>query len=125
MKAVYLMETGAPDVLRYGDLPEPALGPNDVLIRVRACSLNRLDVFTRLIADRSEVFDSVPGGYEGRLYAEISPRSFSVKLRKGSRLNQIRFRRRNSQQDELTQFRLSDRDLRELHEHLGSILAPA
>jgi NADPH:quinone reductase len=47
MKAVYLMETGAPDVLRYGDLPEPALGPNDVLIRVRACSLNRLDVFTR------------------------------------------------------------------------------
>jgi NADPH2:quinone reductase len=47
MKAVYLMETGTPDVLRYGDLPEPALGPNDVLIRVRACSLNRLDVFTR------------------------------------------------------------------------------
>jgi NADPH2:quinone reductase len=47
MKAVYVMETGAPDVLRYGDLPEPVLGPNDVLIRVRACSLNRLDVFTR------------------------------------------------------------------------------
>ena len=79
-------------------------------------STGRLDVFTRLIADRSEVFDSVPGGYEGRLYAEISPRSFSVKLRKGSRLNQIRFRRRNSQQGELTEFRLSDRELRELHE---------
>jgi len=47
MKAVYLMETGTPDVLRYGDLPEPTLGPNDVLIRVRACSLNRLDIFTR------------------------------------------------------------------------------
>jgi NADPH:quinone reductase len=47
MKAVYLMETGSPDVLRYGDLPQPTLGPNDVLIRVRACSLNRLDVFTR------------------------------------------------------------------------------
>jgi dCTP deaminase len=79
-------------------------------------STGRLDVFTRLIADRSEVFDSVAGGYEGRLYAEISPRSFSIKVRKGSRLNQIRFRRRNSQQDELTEFRLSDRDLRELHE---------
>jgi dCTP deaminase len=79
-------------------------------------STGRLDVFTRLIADRSEVFDSVSGGYEGRLYAEISPRSFSVKVRKGSRLNQIRFRRRNSQQDQLTEFRLSDRDLRELHE---------
>src|SRR5687768_6480802 len=47
MKAVYLMETGTPDVLTYGDLPEPVPGPNDVLIRVRACSLNRLDVFTR------------------------------------------------------------------------------
>ncbi|HEY7385858.1 MAG TPA: 2'-deoxycytidine 5'-triphosphate deaminase [Beijerinckiaceae bacterium] len=79
-------------------------------------STGRLDVFTRLIADRSEVFDSVAGGYEGRLYAEISPRSFSIKVRKGSRLNQIRFRRRNSQQDQLTEFRLSDRDLRELHE---------
>jgi dCTP deaminase len=78
-------------------------------------STGRLDVFTRLIADRSEVFDSVPGGYRGRLYAEISPRSFSVKVRRGSRLNQIRFRRRNSQQHELTEFRLSDRELRELH----------
>lgn len=47
MKAVYLMETGAPNVLTYGDVPEPTPGPNDVLIRVRACSLNRLDVFTR------------------------------------------------------------------------------
>jgi NADPH:quinone reductase len=47
MKAVYCNEVGGPDVLRYGELPEPAVGPNDVLIRVRACSLNRLDVFTR------------------------------------------------------------------------------
>jgi NADPH:quinone reductase len=47
MKAVYLTETGSPDVLRFGELPEPSIGPNDVLIRVRACSLNRLDVFTR------------------------------------------------------------------------------
>jgi dCTP deaminase len=78
-------------------------------------STGRLDVFTRLISDRSEVFDSVAGGYEGRLYAEISPRSFSVKVRRGSRLNQIRFRRRNSQQHELSEFRLSDRELRELH----------
>jgi dCTP deaminase len=78
-------------------------------------STGRLDVFTRLITDRSEVFDSVAGGYRGRLYAEISPRSFSVKVRRGSRLNQIRFRRRNSQQHELTEFRLSDRELRELH----------
>jgi NADPH:quinone reductase len=47
MKAVYCNEVGGPDVLTYGELPEPSVGPNDVLIRVRACSLNRLDVFTR------------------------------------------------------------------------------
>jgi NADPH:quinone reductase-like Zn-dependent oxidoreductase len=47
MKAVYLTETGSPEVLRFGELPEPSIGPNDVLIRMRACSLNRLDVFTR------------------------------------------------------------------------------
>lgn len=78
-------------------------------------STGRLDVFTRLIADRAEMFDSVPGGYAGRLYAEVSPRSFSVKARQGSRLNQIRFRRRNSQHQEWADFRLEDRVLRDLH----------
>jgi NADPH:quinone reductase len=47
MKAVYLREVGSPEVLIYGELPEPAVGLNDLLIRVKACSLNRLDVFTR------------------------------------------------------------------------------
>jgi len=78
-------------------------------------STGRLDIFTRLIADRSEIFDNVPGGYEGRLYTEVSPRSFSIKVRRGSRLNQIRFRRRNSQHDEHAFSVLSDRELRELH----------
>src|SRR5205085_5646223 len=55
------------------------------------------------------------GGYEGRLYAEVSPRSFSIKVRRGSRLNQIRFRRRNSQHDEHAFRPLSDRELRDLH----------
>jgi dCTP deaminase len=81
-------------------------------------STGRLDVFTRLIADNSEVFDHVAGGYQGRLYAEISPRSFSIKARTGSRLNQLRFRRRNSQHGALAEFRLSDRELRELHERV-------
>jgi dCTP deaminase len=78
-------------------------------------STGRLDVFTRLITDRSEVFDAVAGGYHGRLYAEVSPRTFSVKVRKGTRLNQIRFRHRNSQHGEHDGFRLSDTKLRELH----------
>ena len=47
MKAVYVEQTGPPEVLTYGDLPEPRPGPNDVLIRVAATSLNRLDIFMR------------------------------------------------------------------------------
>jgi NADPH:quinone reductase-like Zn-dependent oxidoreductase len=47
MKAVYITEHGGIDVLTYGDLPEPQVGPNDVKIRVRACALNRLDLYTR------------------------------------------------------------------------------
>lgn len=78
-------------------------------------STGRLDVFTRLIADRSEVFDAVGAGYHGRLYAEVSPRTFSVKVRQGTRLNQIRFRHRGSQPDDSDGFRLSDAQLRGLH----------
>lgn len=47
MKAVYITQHGGTEVLTYGDLPEPAIGPNDVKIRVRACAINRLDLFTR------------------------------------------------------------------------------
>jgi dCTP deaminase len=78
-------------------------------------STGRLDVFIRLITDGAETFDTIEGGYEGRLYAEISPRSFSIKVRKGSRLNQLRFRRRNSQQFDFEGFSLADRALLELH----------
>ena len=47
MKAVYITEHGGVEVLTYGDLPEPEPGPNDVKVRVRACALNRLDLFPR------------------------------------------------------------------------------
>ena len=47
MKAVYVEQTGPPEVLSYGELPMPRPGPNDVLIRVFATSLNRLDIFMR------------------------------------------------------------------------------
>ena len=56
-------------------------------------STGRLDLFTRLITDRGTEFDRIEAGYTGPLYAEISPRSFSVLVRPGMRLNQIRFRR--------------------------------
>lgn len=56
-------------------------------------STGRLDVFTRVIVDGGAAFDTIPAGYGGPLYAEISPRTFPVLVRAGSRLSQIRFRR--------------------------------
>ena len=47
MKAVYITEHGGIEVLTYGDLPEPAIGPSEVKVRVRACGVNRVDAFTR------------------------------------------------------------------------------
>ncbi len=47
MKAVYVQQVGPPEALLYGDMPQPLPGPNEVLIRVRATSLNRLDIFMR------------------------------------------------------------------------------
>jgi dCTP deaminase len=55
-------------------------------------STGRLDVFTRVIADETRGFDRIEPGYHGPLYAEISPRTFPVLVREGSRLSQIRFR---------------------------------
>jgi len=56
-------------------------------------STGRLDILTRLIADGATLFDQVEEGYEGRLHLEVAPRSFSVVVRTGTRLNQLRFRR--------------------------------
>jgi dCTP deaminase len=58
-------------------------------------STGRLDIFTRLITDCGTEFDRVREAYNGPLYAEVSPRTFSVLVRKGSRLSQIRIRRGN------------------------------
>ena len=55
-------------------------------------STGRLDLLTRVITDEGVEFDRIPEGYDGPLYAEICPRSFSVLVRPGMRLNQIRFR---------------------------------
>ncbi len=70
-------------------------------------STGRLDLLTRLITDGGVEFDRVSPGYTGPLYAEICPRSFSVLVRPGMRLNQIRFR--------AGQAVLSDDALRALH----------
>ncbi len=70
-------------------------------------STGRIDVFTRVIADRAQEFDTVEAGYEGPLYAEISPRTFPVLVRTGTRLSQMRFRK--------GPVRLDDDELRALH----------
>ncbi len=51
----------------------------------------RLDIFTRLITDHGVEFDRLPPGYEGKLYAEIVPRTFTVGIRAGMKLSQLRF----------------------------------
>jgi dCTP deaminase len=56
-------------------------------------STGRLDVFTRVIADETRGFDRVEAGYNGPLYAEISPKTFPILVREGTRLSQLRLRR--------------------------------
>jgi len=56
-------------------------------------STGRLDVFTRVMTDYGHEFDKIAAGYNGSLYLEISPRTFPIVARTGSRLSQVRFRR--------------------------------
>ena len=55
-------------------------------------STGRLDIFTRVMTDRGHEFDKIAAGYHGPLYLEVSPRTFPIVVRAGSRLSQIRFR---------------------------------
>ncbi|MAM24861.1 MAG: 2'-deoxycytidine 5'-triphosphate deaminase [Rhodobacteraceae bacterium] len=83
--------------------------PKDISAAANAkSSTGRLDLLTRVITDGGVEFDRIPAGYTGPLYAEICPRSFSVLVRPGMRLNQIRFAQGEA--------RLDDAALRVLHE---------
>jgi dCTP deaminase len=59
-------------------------------------STGRLDIFTRVMTDRGQEFDKIAPGYSGPLYLEVSPRTFPIVARTGSRLSQIRFRTGNA-----------------------------
>jgi dCTP deaminase len=83
------------------------LPPGVTAVANAKSSTGRLDLLTRTITDGGTEFDRIPEGYKGPLYAEVCPRSFSVLVRAGQRLNQIRFRH--------GQAVLSDDDLRALH----------
>jgi len=68
--------------------------PHDVAASANPkSSTGRLDIFTRVMSDRGQEFDKIPAGYSGPLYIEISPRTFPIIVRTGSRLSQIRFRK--------------------------------
>lgn len=71
-------------------------------------STGRLDVFTRVITDESYRFDEIRPGYRGRLYLEVVPLSFTVRVRQGLPLNQLRL--------SIGRSRLSDDDIRKLHQ---------
>ena len=96
-----------------------ALKPHMTALANPKSSTGRLDVFTRVITDFGAEFDRIRAGYEGPLYAEISPRTFSVLVRKGTRLSQLRIRRgaatSTDESHQLLQqkFRLVDRVLAE------------
>ena len=71
-------------------------------------STGRLDIFTRVISDRGTRFDLIRAGYTGPLYAEVSPKTFSIAVQTGSRLTQLRLRRGRSE--------VAPDDLLRLHE---------
>ena len=76
-------------------------------------SIGRLDVFARVITDHGAEFDRIRDGYKGPLFAEISPRSFSILVRTGSSLVQLRIRRGSPP--------FSDTALRRLHHEVGLV----
>ncbi len=84
-----------------------ALPPGVSAVANAKSSTGRLDLLTRTITDGGVEFDRIPEGYHGPLYAEVCPRSFSVLVRPGMRLNQIRFRTGHAT--------LSDAELASLH----------
>lgn len=70
-------------------------------------STGRLDIFVRLLLDGVTTYDTVPAGYSGPLWLEISPLTFPIVARAGDRLSQLRLRR--------GQVRMNDSELKTLH----------
>jgi dCTP deaminase len=83
--------------------------PDDIRAKANPkSSTGRLDVFTRVLTDRSHRFDEIAAGYRGRLYLEVVPRTFAIRVRTGLALNQVRLMSGNA--------RLDDDELLSLHD---------
>src|SRR5437588_329459 len=101
-----ILETNRPYLIPL--LEELAL-PEDVRARANPkSSTGRLDVFTRVITDHGQSFDEVEPGYRGRLWLEVVPLSFTVRVREGLSLNQLRLARGHEQ--------LGEAEITELHQ---------
>ena len=106
------------DCVYLVELQENLTLPSDISAITNAkSSTGRLDLMTRCIIEKGAEFDNIPAGYTGPLYAEICPRSFSVLVRPGMKLNQIRFNRQR--------LVVADDVLNELHQQVGLVNGPA
>ncbi len=62
MKAAFIRQTGTPDVIEFGDLPDPVIGARDVLVRVKASSVNPIDTYIRAgVVGMAQKFPYIPG----------------------------------------------------------------
>lgn len=117
--AMYELNLSQPQVLErdcayIAPMMEELNLPSDISGRANPkSSTGRIDVFTRLITDFGGEFERIANGYKGKLYTEIVPQTFSIRLRQGDRLNQIRLRRGNPPPriKELEKLRQEERDL--------------
>lgn len=90
LSAGYVMEKGCVYIAR---LQERLTLPKGLIARANPkSSTGRVDVFVRLLTDRGASFDDVDEGYDGPLYLEIAPQTFSILVRPGTRLNQLRLK---------------------------------
>jgi dCTP deaminase len=90
LSAGYVLEKGCVYIVR---LQERLCLPRGLIARANPkSSTGRVDVFVRLLTDRGGSFDDVEEGYDGPLYMEVAPQTFSILVRPGTRLNQLRLK---------------------------------
>ena len=91
LRAGAVMEVGC---VYLAQLQERLQLPREIAARANPkSSIGRVDVFVRVLSEKGEAFDTIPAGYRGPLYLEISPRSFPIRVEAGLALAQLRFLR--------------------------------
>lgn len=86
-----VMETGC---VYLAQVQERLSLPSEIAARANPkSSIGRVDVFVRVLSEKGEAFDTIPSGYQGPLYLEVSPRSFPIRVQAGLALAQLRFLR--------------------------------